>query len=47
MNERVYERLNQLRIEHDNLTITLMGLEAFIETLETEVKYLEAIKEEE
>lgn len=41
MNETVYERLNQLRKEHDNLVITLMGVEAFIQTLEDEVKILE------
>ena len=47
MKNSVEERLNALRIEHDNLTITLMGIESFIKTLEEELNYLDALEAEE
>lgn len=44
MKESILERLNGLRIEKDNLTITLWGIEAFINDLE---KALEEVSFEE
>lgn len=47
MNNSIEERLNKLRIERDNLEITLLGLDAFIERLEYELDLILARTEEE
>lgn len=42
MIDSLLERINNLRIEADNLEISLMGIYAFIERLEVEVRELDA-----